>query len=62
MTISASNTKKKQPISRKEKSDDSGLSKNNSKSVRFRLRIQEEREANDELKEFAKDEDGSRTS
>lgn len=35
-----------------EKSDDSVLSHNHSKSVRFRLRVQQEREAVAEIKEY----------
>jgi hypothetical protein len=36
----------------KKKNKDDGLSKNHSKSVRFRLRIQREKEATEEVKEF----------
>jgi hypothetical protein len=39
--------------------DESLLSKNHSKSVRFRIRVQEEKEAEDEIKEYKDDPDGT---
>lgn len=46
-------TSDKQLKSKKlEKKDESELSKNHSKSIRYRLRVQEEREAVDEIKEY----------
>jgi len=43
-------TKKDSPENKKE--DTSLLSKNHSKSVRFRIRVQEEKEAEQEIKEY----------
>ena len=48
--------KSKTSTDRNEKNDDSGLSKNHSKSIRYRLRIQQDKEAEEELKEFERDE------
>ena len=47
------NTKKK-PLSRK-KENDSGLSLNHSKDVKYRKRVQEEKEAEQEIKEYGED-------
>jgi hypothetical protein len=41
---------------KKNKEDDSGLSKNNGKSVRYRVRKQQEQEADQEIYEFKKQE------
>ena len=51
MTISMGKSEKKPP-SKEDKKDDSGMSKNHSKSVKFRLRVQEQREAAEEIKEY----------
>lgn len=40
------------------KTDDSGLSKNHSKDVKYRIRIQEEHEAEQEIKEYEQSESG----
>ena len=48
MTTSEKKFKSKKP----EKQDESGLSKNHSKSVKYRLRVQQEHEAKDEIKQF----------
>jgi hypothetical protein len=45
-----SNSRKEKPVRRQE--DDSVFSKNYSKSMKYRLRIQRQREAEEELKEF----------
>jgi hypothetical protein len=47
-------TKKFLPPSSKKNTDD-GLSKNHSKSVRFRLRVQQDKEALEQLKEYKHD-------
>lgn len=44
-------TKKLTKPSNKKDTDD-GLSKNHSKSVRFRLRVQQDKEAREQLKEY----------
>lgn len=59
LSISAPSLKKNNKKKR-EINDDSGLSKNNSKSVKFRLRVQQDKEAEEELKEY--DENGKRIS
>lgn len=61
MTTSASNIPKNK-YKKQDMKDESGLSKNNSKSVRFRLRVQTEKEAEDEIKKYLKDEDSTRIS
>jgi hypothetical protein len=43
---------KNYPSKKNEKADDSALSKNHSKSVKYRLRVQQEREAIEEIKKF----------
>lgn len=50
---------KKSKSKKKEFTDDSVLSKNHSKSVKYRLRVQQQREAEDDIKEFK---DGSHES
>ena len=47
------NTKKK-TLSRK-KENDSGLSLNHSKDVKYRKRVQEEKEAEEEIKDYVED-------
>jgi hypothetical protein len=48
------NTKKStKPLNKKDTDD--GISKNHSKSVRFRLRVQQDKEAIDQLKEYEHD-------
>jgi hypothetical protein len=59
LNISAPSLKKNNKKKR-DMNDDSGLSKNNSKSVKFRLRVQQDKEAEEELKEY--DENGKRIS
>lgn len=44
---------------KKEAPDDSVLSKNHSKSVRYRLRVQQEREAEQIIKDYKDDPDGA---
>lgn len=46
---------KKLKSKKSDKQDDSGLSKNHSKSVRYRLRVQQEQEAEHEIKEYKDD-------
>jgi hypothetical protein len=46
------NSKTSTDKSKIKRSDDSELSKNHSKSVKFRLRVQQEKEAEKEMKEF----------
>jgi hypothetical protein len=53
MTTSEKNYKSKKRV----RDDDSPLSKNHSKSVKFRLRVQEEVEAEEEIKEYQDNED-----
>lgn len=48
MTILLANSKKKNPITKRE--DDSPLSNNNSKAIKYRKRVQEELEANEEIR------------
>lgn len=48
MTISCGNSKKKKPITKRE--DESPLSNNHSKAVKYRKRVQEELEANEEIR------------
>jgi hypothetical protein len=48
---------KKFKTNKRELDDDSYLSKNHSKSVRFRLRVQEEAEAEEEIKDYQDYED-----
>lgn len=48
-------TKTKKNIPEKKREDEAFLSKNHSKSVRFRLRVQEEKEADNEIKEHEQD-------
>lgn len=43
----------------KRKDDNAGLSKNHSKSIRFRLRVQQEQESKKELKEYLDKKDTS---
>jgi hypothetical protein len=52
LSTSGSNTNKKYVP--KEKKDDSPLSKNHSRSLKFRLRVQTEKEAEVEIDEFTK--------
>ena len=52
MTIFMGKSEKKPPSNKEEKKDDSGLSKNHSKSVKFRLRVQQQKEAEEEIKEY----------
>ena len=40
---------------KKELNDDSGLSKNNGKNVKYRLRQQQDKESIEEIKEYGKD-------
>lgn len=46
---------KKSRSKKLDKQDESGLSKNHSKSVRYRLRVQQEQEAENEIKEYKDD-------
>lgn len=48
-------TKTKKDSPERKKGDDTPLSKNHSKSVRFRIRVQEEKEAKQEIKEYDED-------
>ena len=48
-------SKSKKVFKKEEKTDDSLLSKNHSKSIRYRLRVQRDKEAEQELKEFDHD-------
>ena len=48
-------TKTKKDSPERKKGDDTPLSRNHSKSVRFRIRVQEEKEANQEIKEYDED-------
>ena len=41
---------------KKESMDESGLSKNHSKSIRYRLRVQQNKEADSAIKEYKKKE------
>lgn len=45
-------TKTKKDSPERKKKDESGFSKNHSKSVRFRIRVQEEKEAEQAIKEY----------
>lgn len=47
------NTKKQTPSRKNE--DSSGLSRNHSKDVKYRKRVQEEKEAEQEIKEYGED-------
>lgn len=58
MTTLASNSKKKKPTNKTY--NDSPLSENHSKSVRYRKRVQEELEANEEIRVFDLDEEDER--
>jgi len=51
-------TKTKKDSPERKKGDDTPLSRNHSKSVRFRIRVQEEKEAKEAIKDY--DEDNSR--
>lgn len=48
-------TKTKKDSPERKKGDDTPLSRNPSKSVRFRIRVQEEKEAKQEIKEYDED-------
>ena len=48
-------TKTKKDSPERKKVDDTPLSRNHSKSVRFRIRVQEEKEAKQEIKEYDED-------
>lgn len=56
MTNSKTSTSK----SKIDKKDDSELSKNHSKSVKFRLRVQQEKEAEELIKQFKQQDDTER--
>lgn len=47
-----STSEKKFKSKKQEKQDESMLSRNHSKSIRYRLRVQQETEAEDEIKQF----------
>lgn len=47
-----STSEKKFKSKKQEKQDDSMLSMNHSKSIKYRLRVQQETEAEDEIKQF----------
>ena len=54
------NSKTSTDKSKIKRSDDSELSKNHSKSVKFRLRVQQEKEAEELIKEFKSKDDTER--
>lgn len=47
-----STSEKKYKSKKAEKQDDSALSRNHSKSIKYRLRVQQEHEAEDEIKQY----------
>lgn len=48
-------TKTKKDMPQKRKEDDSLLSKNHAKNIKYRLRVQEEQEAEEEIKDYEQD-------